>query len=202
LVDEGEISMNLEDLGKDLCFYADKVIPPNWNIYTDSSEHRCSHRALNIHILLMDTTPSDWVKRQRETGLVMPAALTRAQRYNTISEASRCKTEIKDECRSKGDGVFADTEIWMFPFVLQGENQDLFAALVHELAHVAVSRLLARKYRAFKSGHIHIVNSAVMLEEGMHGPTYQRALRRFALRVEAAWGQEAAEKIWQELESI
>lgn len=194
--------MNLKDLGKDLCTYADKFIPPNWNIYTDPSEHRCSHRALNIHVLLIDTTPSDWGRRQRETGLIMPAALTRVQRYKKISEAVRCKTEIKDECRSNGDGVFADTEIWMFPLVLQGENQDLFAALVHELAHVAVSRLLARKYRAFNSGHIQIVNSAVMLEEDMHGPTYQRALRRFALRVEATWGLEAAEKIWQELENI
>jgi hypothetical protein len=90
----------------------------------------------------------------------------------------------------------------MFPLVLQGENQDLFAAMVHELAHVAVSRLLARKYRPFKSGHIQTINSAVMLEEAMHGPTYQKALRRLALRVEATWGREAAEKIWQELESI
>ncbi len=194
--------MDLQDLGKDLCAYANKVIPPNWNIYTDPSEHRCSPRALNIHVLLIDTTPLDWGRRQRETGLTMPAALTRAQRYNKISETSRCKTEITDECTSNGDGVFADTEIWIFPLVLQGENQDLFAALVHELAHVAVNRLLARKYRAFKSGHIQIVNSAVMLEERMHGPTYQRALRGFALRVEAAWGQEAAEKIWQELENI
>jgi hypothetical protein len=41
-----------------------------------------------------------------------------------------------------------------------------------------------------------------MLEEDMHGPIYQKALHRFALRVEAAWGQETAKKIWQELESI
>lgn len=119
-----------------------------------------------------------------------------------VSEAIRCKAEMQEECRSNGDSVFADTEIWMFPLVLQEENQDLFAALVHELAHVAVSRLLARKYRPFKSGHIQTVNSAVMLEEEMHGPTYRKALRRFALRVEAAWGQETAKKIWQELESI
>ncbi|UCG13161.1 MAG: hypothetical protein JSU72_01320 [Deltaproteobacteria bacterium] len=90
----------------------------------------------------------------------------------------------------------------MLPLVLQGENQDPFAALVHELAHVAVNRLLARRYRAFKRGHIPTVNSAVMLEEDMHGPTYQKALRRFASRVEAKWGQEAAETIWQELENI
>jgi hypothetical protein len=194
--------MNLEALGKDLCSYADEITPPNWNIYTDPSGHICSPRALNIHILLLDTTPSDWERRQRETGLIMPAALTRAQRYETISEAICRKPEKKDGWGSKGDGVFADTEIWMFPLVLQGENQDLFAAMVHELAHVAVGRLLARKYRAFKSGHIQLVNSAVMLEEDNHGPTYQRALRRFALRVDATWGQEAAEKIWLELENI
>jgi len=41
-----------------------------------------------------------------------------------------------------------------------------------------------------------------MLAEEMHGPTYKKALHRFALRVGAAWGQEAAEKIWQELESV
>ena len=194
--------MNLEDLKRDLCRYANKVIPPNWNIYTDPSEHRCSPRTLNIHLLLIDFTPSDWEKRERETGMIMPAALTRAQRYEKISEAISRKPEMKDECRSNGDGVFADTEIWMFPLVLHEENQDLFAALVHELAHVAVSRLLARKYRPFKSGHIQTINSAVMLEEAMHGPTYQKALRRFASRVEATWGQEAAEKIWQELESV
>jgi hypothetical protein len=194
--------MNLENLGKDLCYYANKVTPPNWNIYTDPSEHRCAHRTLNIHILLIDTTPSEWGKRQRETGLIMPAALTRAQRYKKISEAVHGKNEMKDECRRNGDGMFADTEIWMFPLVLQGENQDLFTALMHELAHVAVSRLLARKYRAFKSGHIQTVNSAVMLQEEMRGPTYQRALRRFALRVEDACGQDASEKILQEFESI
>jgi hypothetical protein len=201
-MDAGEIFMNLEGLGIDLCRYANKVTPPNWNIYTDPSEHKCSPRALNIHLLLIDTTPSDWEKRQRETGLIVPAAMTRAHIYKNISEAIGRKPDMKDECRSNRDGVFADTEIWMFPLVLQKENQDLFAALVHELAHVAVSRLLARKYRPFKSGHIQTINSAVMLEENMHGPTYQKALQRFALRVEATWGQEAAEKIWQELESI
>jgi hypothetical protein len=201
-VDENEIIMNLADLGQDLCYYANEVTPPNWNIYTDPSKYRCSHRALNIRVFLINTTPSEWEKQQIETGLVMPTAMTRAQRYNKISESIRCRTEMKDDRRSNGDGLFADTEIWMFPLVLQGENQDLFTALVHELAHVAVSRLLARKYRAFKGDHVHIVNSAVMLEEDMHGPTYQKALRRFALRVEAAWGQEAAQKIWQELESI
>jgi hypothetical protein len=194
--------MNLEALAKDLCYYADMVTPPNWNIFTDTTEHRYSNRTLNIHLLLIDMTPSDWVKRQRETGLVMLSALTRAQRYKKKSEAIRCKTEMKDECRSDGDGVFADTEIWMFPLVLQEENQDLFAALTHELAHVAISRLLARKYRPFKDGHIQTINSAVMLEQEMHGPTYKKALHRSALRVRAAWGQEAAEKIWQELESF
>lgn len=198
----GETSMDMEGLGKDLCDYANKVTPLNWNVYTDPSEHRCLHRALNIHISLIDTTTSDWTKRQRETGLIIPAALTRTQRYKRISADNRCQTKTKDKCRSSGNGVFADTEIWMFPRVLQGENQDLFAALVHELAHVAVSRLLARKFRAFKNGHIQIVNSAVMLDEDMHGPTYQKALRRFALRVEARFGQEASERIWQELEAI
>jgi len=139
--------MNLETLGKDLCIYANKITPPNWNIYTGPSEHKCLPRALNIHLLLIDTTPLDWEKRQRETGLIMPSALTRAQTYKKKSEASRCQTEMKDEYGSNGHGVFADTEIWMFPLVLQEENQDLFAAMVHELAHVAVSRLLARKYR-------------------------------------------------------
>jgi hypothetical protein len=71
--------MDLEGLGKNLCYFANMVTPPNWNIYTDTTEHICSHRTLNIHLLLIDTTPSDWVKRQRETGLVMPSALTRAQ---------------------------------------------------------------------------------------------------------------------------
>lgn len=194
--------MNLETLAKDLCYYANMVTPPNWNIFTNTTDHRCLHRTLNIHLLLIDITPLDWVRRQRETGLIMPSALTRAQTYKKVSEAIRCKAEMQEECRSNGDSVFADTEIWMFPLVLQEENQDLFAALVHELAHVAVSRLLARKYRPFKSGHIQTVNSAVMLEEEMHGPTYRKALRRFALRVEAAWGQETAKKIWQELESI
>jgi hypothetical protein len=194
--------VNLEGLGRDLCDYANKVAPPNWNIYTRPPEHKCSNRTLNIHIVLIDMTPSDWEKRQRETGLIMPAAVTRAQRYTKISEAIHCETETRDGYRSNGDGGFADTEIWMFPLVLQKENQDLFAAFVHELAHVAVSRLLARKYRPFKSGHIHIINSAVMLDEEMHGPTFCKALRRFALRVEVAWGREAAEKIWQELQNI
>ena len=194
--------MDLDGLGKDLCYYAAKITPPNWNIYTDPSEHKCSPRALNIHLLLIDTTPSDWVERQRETNLIMPPALTRAQTYKKMSEAIRCKDELKDEYGSNGHGVFADTEIWLFPLVLQREKQDLYAALVHELAHVAVSRLLARKYRPFKDGHIQTVNSAVMLEEEMHGPTYKKALHRFALKVRAAWGQEAAEKIWQELESV
>jgi len=60
-VGEGEILMSLEDLGRDLCFYANKVTPPNWNIYTDPSEHRCTHSTLNIHILLIDTTPNDYL---------------------------------------------------------------------------------------------------------------------------------------------
>lgn len=194
--------MNLETLEKDLCIYANKITPPNWNIYTDPSEHKCLPRALNINLLLIETTPLDWVKRQRETGLIMPPALTRAQIYKKMFEASSCQSEMKDEYGSNGHGVFDDTEIWLFPLVLQEENQDVFAAMVHELAHVAVSRLLAQKYRPFKDGHIQTVNSAVMLAEEMHGPTYKKALHRFALRVGAAWGQEAAEKIWQELESV
>jgi hypothetical protein len=179
LAEVGEKFMSLETLAKDLCFYANMVTPPNWNIFTNTTDHRCLHRTLNIHLLLIDITPLDWVRRQRETGLIMPSALTRAQTYKKVSEAIRCKAEMQEECRS-----------------------NVFAALIHELAHVAVSRLLARKYRPFKSGHIQTVNSAVMLEEEMHGPTYRKALRRFALRVEAAWGQETAKKIWQELESI
>lgn len=60
-VGEGEIFMNLEELGKDLCYYANKATPPNWYIYTDPSEHRCSHRTLNIHILSIDTTPYEYL---------------------------------------------------------------------------------------------------------------------------------------------
>ena len=41
-----------------------------------------------------------------------------------------------------------------------------------------------------------------MREENQHGPTFQKALRRMALRVESTYGKGAARKVWQELASL
>lgn len=83
-------------------------------------------------------------------------------------------------------------------------DDDTFAiesTLIHELAHVAVNRLLAWKLKQHKNG---LVNAKTDLDENPHGPTFQRVLEimlsRMLRRVEENMAYEIASEIERDLE--
>jgi hypothetical protein len=155
---------------------------------------------LNVDLWLVNSTENDrWDDNGNETD---HAAGARPQIYRPVSDFSEGVPEARAALNLYGDFMLAQNEIMMHPLWLREDGYDIFTVMCHELAHVAVNRLLALKHRKsyFVNSLVHLfVNSLVHLQENMHGPTFLKALEGLALRVEAVYGPRAARRIWIEL---
>ena len=80
--------MRMKNLGKALCSYGNKITPRNWNVYDESQNHKSVSGVLNIRVVLVDTTPSERLQWEKENGVTMPTALTRALTYKKISQVT------------------------------------------------------------------------------------------------------------------
>ena len=91
---------------------------------------------------------------------------------------------------------FSSCELWIYPH--KGHKEDMVSwqgTIIHELAHIAVDRLVALKLKPHKARCL--VNTSVDLDENPHGPTFQKALWRMAYRAYQVYGDELEDVLFE-----
>jgi hypothetical protein len=107
------------------------------------------------------------------------------------------------ECRGPMrffDG-FATCELWIYPHEgYEKRGISWKGTLIHEIAHIAVNRLMAIKLKEQRRTGT-LINSSVDLKENQHGPTFQKALIRMLQRAYRVYGDDL-EEVWFEIVNI
>lgn len=107
-------------------------------------------------------------------------------RFYAVSLNSAQDIEALKSFYIYGEHLVAESEIWLYPEGCQFFGDDLFAAAVHELAHVAVDRWLAFKRRSYKGSE----NRPVIKEEPHHGELFCRAFENLIRRAKILGGKD------------
>jgi hypothetical protein len=160
---------------KRVAAFCNRIIPGNWNVAAAADGFRFNGPCmLNIVLVRLDHFVDGWCyalkKGRMETAPV--------SRYAESHEGAR------RALRLYGDHTVARSEIWLYPEGCGFYGDNVFAAAIHEIAHVAVDRFRMR------SGKPGPVDAGIdSFREDLHGEVFCRALETLIHRTAVSIGQ-------------
>ncbi len=141
--------------------FCNRITPANWNIAIDPGGFQFNFpRMLNIMLVRLDHLIDGWCYALKKGRMEISPV---SQYANTHAEARRALDLY-------GEHMVARSEIWLYPEGCAFYGDDVFAAAVHEIAHVAVDRAYMRSR---KTGPVDRVKSP--FREDLHGGDFCRA---------------------------
>jgi len=168
--------------------FADGITPSNWNVVLHPRHYRYKPGTLNIWLQILGVREAiqhfavDGPFMGRVWGPMLFARLSSIM--SAIPEARRAFEQY-------GDGSVGRIHIQLCAHV-----GDWRFIIVHELAHVAVTRYMARKSRPYRADRMFVAGDAE--EERHQSPLFRKALFRMISRAEAVFGRSiATEAMWQ-----
>lgn len=167
--------------------FCNRITPDNWNVALDPDAFQFKGpRMLNIILVRLDHFIDGWCyalkKGRMETSPV--------SHYAQTHEGARRALELY------GDHIVARSEIWLYPEGCGFYGDNVFAAAVHEMAHVAVDRSRMR------SGTPGPVDAGLFPgRRDLHGEVFCRAFQTLIHRTEVDCGvcSEISVRLRQEL---
>lgn len=114
-----------------LISFCNRITPVNWHVAT-SPDHFVFQgpRTLNIFIKILDHFIDGWIYAFKRGDM----------KFHPVSLYSDYVPHAAESLQSHGEHLVAESEIWLYPQGCRFFGDDLYAAAVHELAHVAVDR--------------------------------------------------------------
>jgi hypothetical protein len=162
---------------EDLMGFCNRITPPNWHVAT--SRERFVFQGpvtLNILVQILDHFVDGWIYAFKKGRMrFFPVSLYSGQDLEAVKSLERC-----------GEHLVAESEIWLYPEGCQFFGDDLYAAAVHELAHVAVDRWLAFKQKSYRRAE----EEPLTHEEPHHGEVFCRAFEALIRRANALGGND------------
>ena len=154
---------------KELCQFAKKITPKNWNISIEHHGYKGKSGMLNIWLLFHD-------------------------RAHCTDRGS--VGESHSPMRFIGGAAFA--EIWLYPLNQDHSDYGISSkgTIIPELAHIAVDRYAAFKEKVYRPDGTMI---ARMIEEEPHGQNFQRAMRILLNRAISIYGEQELSDLIDEI---
>ena len=185
--------MESERIRQEIRDFAEKIVPPNWNIYFDPEDFSYKPGTLNIQ-LMIHKHKNDELSPLEDEGQEFVGVISGPMHFCQISSLTENRPEALKAIEQYGDGSVA--RITFVINLMYGADED---AIVHELAHIATVR-----YKAQQAGKKHRNRSPIVTQDiaggSRHGPLFQKALRRMIIRTEAALGKEVTKIMWIQLD--
>jgi hypothetical protein len=154
--------------------FCNRITPSNWNTAVDPADFQFKGpRMLNIMLVRLDHFIDGWcyaLKRGR-------------METSPVSHFAEIHQGAHRALEAYGDHIVARSEIWLYPEGCALYGDDVFAAAVHELAHVFVDRwrMRSEKSASFDQGFN-------PLGEDLHGELFCRAFETLIHRTAVNFG--------------
>ena len=162
---------------KKLLGFCNRITPPNWHVTAGRGRFVFQGPGtLNIHLRILDHFIDGWIYAFKKGSMS----------FYPVSLYSGQNIEALKSFHIYGEHLIAESEIWLYPEGCQFFGDDLFAAIVHELAHVAVDRWLAFKRRSPKASEQRLA----IEEEPHHGELFCRAFENLIRRAKMLGGED------------
>lgn len=166
--EEAEISI------KDVVYFCNRITPPNWHVTSDEPGLVfLGPGTLNILLKPIDHFIDGWIYAFKK-GFMS---------FHRVSEYLGQNNDARQSLKKYGDHLVGESEIWLYPDGCGFFGDNLYAATVHELAHVAVDRWCAYHQKAYRSA------CAVQRPNGSlcHGRAFCKAFDTMIRRVDRLW---------------
>jgi hypothetical protein len=151
--------------------FCNRITPSNWNVAIDPDGFQFKGpRMLNIMLVRLDHFVDGWCYALKKGRMEILPVSRYAANHAGASRALRLY----------GDHIVAKSEIWLYPEGCAFYGDNVFAAAVHEIAHVAVDRFRMRQGKT-RPGNSYLHPS----EKDLHGPLFCRAFENLIRRTAA-----------------
>ena len=159
----------------------ERMLPKNWHLIDENNA------------LHPDLYRGKWIPKTRNT-LFIPVYF-----INGTPEEDPLRMGESHGPMRFDDG-FAVKELFIYPHKKEHSEMrhTMIGTIIHELAHIAVDRLLAWRLRKTQP----LINSAADFGENQHGATFQRALKVFIERMASVYGDELGRVIEEMSEDL
>lgn len=156
---------------KDLISWCNRITPPNWHI-TDEPSRQVFHGpgTLNIYIRFLDHFIDGWMYAFKKGPMI----------FHPVSHYRDRNGEARVSLKKYGDYLVGESEILLYSDGCRFWGDDLFAATLHELAHVAVDRWRAFKEKVYRSTS----GPFSLIGRPHHGEAFCRAFEIFIQRMD------------------
>jgi hypothetical protein len=162
---------------KDLIGFCNRITPVNWHVSSDPKKYVfLGPGTLNIFFRILDHFVDGWIYAFKAGDM----SFYPVSRYKDRSDA-------KESLETYGEHFVAESEIWLYPQGCKFFGDDSFAAMVHELAHVAVDRWVAFRAKAYRP----VAKYKKIKNRIHHGALFCRAFETFIRRVEKFGGDDS-----------
>ena len=162
---------------KDLIGFCNRITPVNWHVVTHPKKYVfLGPGTLNIFFRILDHFVEGWIYAFKKGSM----------RFYPVSRY-KDRSAAKESLEKYGEHFIAESEIWLFPQGCEFFGDDSYAAMVHELAHVAVDRWAAFKEKAYKT----VPEEKATKRRLHHGEQFCRAFETFIRRVDKFGGEDS-----------
>ena len=154
--------------------FANQITPPNWIFYEYRNRPELKPGNLYIEVLPMRSDATDWEEEKEALAFVSGPMM-----FQKISDVANRGSEREIKVLKKyGDGSFAHIGI---EIRVNNFFEDRKWVMVHELAHVLVTRRAAQKWHIWNTPCGIVPNTGE--DTSPHGPIFQCAYKLFIERV-------------------
>jgi hypothetical protein len=164
-------------LMKDLMGFCNKITPRNW--YVTTRREQFTFRGpgtLNILVRIPDHFIDGWFYAFKKGSM----------NFYPVSLYTGQDSDALESLQIYGEHLVAESEIWLYPEGCQFFGDDLYAAVVHELAHVAVDRWVAFRCKSYKEWD----ERPAAKEESHHGKVFCKAFETLIMRANTLGGSD------------
>lgn len=146
---------------KDLIQFCNKVTPTNWHVTTDRRRFVFQGPgSLNIWVRIVDQFIDGWFYAFKKGHM----------KFYLVSHYADRHPNARKSYQQSGDYRVAESEIWLYPDGCRFFGDNLYAAALHELAHVAVDRCFAYT----RKSHRHSGRTPAITADQRHGKVFCR----------------------------
>ena len=163
---------------RDLVAFCNRITPPNWHVTSDEPGLVFQGPGtLNILVKPIDHFIDGWIYAFKKGFMT----------FHPVSEYVDQYSEARRSLKKHGEHFVGESEIWLYPGGCGFFGDNLYAATVHELAHVAVDRWCAYQQKAYRSA------CAVQRPQRSlhHGEAFCKAFDTMIRRVDHLWEKQA-----------
>jgi len=163
---------------RDLVAFCNRITPPNWHVTSDEPGLVFQGPGtLNILVKSIDHFIDGWIYAFKKGFMT----------FHPVSEYVDRYSEARRSLKKHGEHFVGKSEIWLYPDGCGFFGDNLYAATVHELAHVAVDRWCAYQQKAYR------LACAVQRPQRSlyHGEAFCKAFDTMIRRVDHLWENQA-----------